>query len=136
MQLIVKVREFSEIDDVNDIMIMILVLTVTCYILLATGNAVSTAAPTMKPSAAPSKPPTRLTNLQQAAAATAEGLELFALAKAIPKLQAGDGASFKLRRHLHHTSPVINLIRWTFYYSEFSLLRYGVVDHKCSIRLH
>ena len=38
----------------------------------------------------------------QAAAAMAEGLELFAMAKAIPRLQAVAGASLKLYLHHHY----------------------------------
>ena len=39
------------------------------------------------------------TNL--AAAAMADGLDMFAMAKAIPYLQNPDGAPFKFRHHLH-----------------------------------
>ena len=41
-------------------------------------------------------------NVLQAAAAMAEGLELFGMAKAIPRLQTLDGASFKLCLHLYY----------------------------------
>ena len=37
----------------------------------------------------------------QAAAAMADGLDMFAMAKAIPYLQNPDGAPFKFRHHLH-----------------------------------
>ena len=36
------------------------------------------------------------------AASTADGLELFAMAKAIPRLQNLDGTSFKMCIHLHY----------------------------------
>ena len=49
----------------------------------------------------------------QAAAAVAEGVELYAMAKAIPRLQTLDGASFRLCPHLHystcHQADTVNL---------------------------
>ena len=40
----------------------------------------------------------------QAAAAVAEGVELYAMAKAIPRLQTLDGASFRLCLHLQYST--------------------------------
>ena len=49
----------------------------------------------------------------QAAAAVAEGVELYAMAKAIPRLQTLDGASFRLCFHFHystcHQADTVNL---------------------------
>ena len=75
--------------------IMTLSLTYTRITQLAAPSAT----PTMQPTAAPS---TSMAQIQQAAAAMAEGLELFAMAKAIPRLQNLDGTSFKLCFHHHH----------------------------------
>ena len=70
----------------NDIMIFYFICTNN--VSFATGSVVSSAMPTRKPTAAPSKSVGAL----KAAAATADGLELFAMAKAIPRLQNFDGA--------------------------------------------
>ena len=55
--------------------------------------------PVIRSTAAPSS---SAADIRQAAAARAEGLELFAMAKAIPRLQNSDGAPFKFCFHLHH----------------------------------
>ena len=93
MQHIAEVSEFHIIYVAYDI--ITLGLTYTRIIELAA----PIATPTMRPTAAPL---TSAAQIQQAAAAMAEGLELFAMAKAIPGLQTLDGASFKLRFLLHH----------------------------------
>ena len=92
-QHIAEVSEFHIMHVAYDIMTPS--LTYTRIIQLAAPSAT----PTMQPTAAPS---TSLAQIQQAAAAMAEGLELFAMAKAIPRLQSLDGASFKLCFHPHH----------------------------------
>jgi hypothetical protein len=61
------------------------------------------ATPTIRPTEAPSRAPSHsAANVLQAAAAVAEGLELFAMAKAIPRLQKFSSASFKLCLHLYY----------------------------------
>ena len=93
MQHIAEVSEFHIIYVAYDI--LILDLTYTRIIQLAAPSA----RPTMtQPTAAPSA---SAADILQAAAAMAEGLELFAMAKAIPGLQTLDGASFSLCFHHH-----------------------------------
>lgn len=50
----------------------------------------------------------------QAAAAMADGLDMFAMAKAIPYLQNPDGAPFTI--FIFTTLPVVKLIRWIIYH--------------------
>ena len=84
---------------------MILGLTLTRnFLLYAIASRAPTAAPTTAPTAAPSKQPVSASDGRQAASATAEGLQVFALAKAIPRLQNFDGASFKSCLDLYYST--------------------------------
>ena len=90
MQRIAEVRKYHEtVAAANDIMILDLSLTrhVSFH---ATGSAY------------PSGSPTSIPTVASLTAALADGSELFAMAKAIPRLQTLDGMSFKLRLHLHN----------------------------------
>ena len=97
--LIAEVSNFQQISASYDTTVLMISFSSHCS--PATASAEPTTTPTMKPGASsrPSSP--TVADVQQIIAVTAEGLELFAMAKAIPKLQTLDSKSFLLCFHLY-----------------------------------
>ena len=103
LQHIAEVRKVHIIYVAYEIMIIRLILTYLLSLAIG-GSSPPTAKPTSKPTDKPSRGPTQGTHVQlklDVAAIRAEGLDIFAMAKAIPGLQ-NIGAPFELCFHLHH----------------------------------